>query len=219
MDVRGLGLTTELSPRATVVSVDGIGAYDHISRAAMFEGLRRDNRLAGLIPFVRQFYGQESSYLFYDSFPAGRTMSSRPKDAEGGEQGDPLMPGLFAVAIHPALVATQTELRGGERLYAFLDDEYLTCDPERVRATFLALRQAPKGHANIDLNLGKTRECGGRGGAWPLGMDAASPRWVASVGRGPTRPPELRRRLPTRSWIGAYFGGLEPFFGSGRWVW
>ena len=51
--VRGLGLSTELSARATVVSVDGVGAYDHVSRAAMFEGLRRDNRLAGLTPFVR----------------------------------------------------------------------------------------------------------------------------------------------------------------------
>ena len=101
------------------------GAYEHVSRAAMFEGLRRDNRLAGLIPFVRQFYGQESSYFFYDAFgPAHDVLQ-----AEGGEQGDPLMPGLFAVTIHQALVATQTTLPGGERLYGFLDDAYLTCDP------------------------------------------------------------------------------------------
>ena len=66
------------------------------------------------------------------------------------------MPGLLAVAIHPAPVAMLTALRGGERLYAFLDDADLTCDPECARATFLALRQALKSHANIDLNVGKT---------------------------------------------------------------
>ena len=106
----------------------------------MFEGLRLDNRLTGLIPFVRPFYGHESSYLFYDA--SGR--AHNVLQAEGGEQGNPLMPGMFAITIHPALVATQTELRGGERLYALLDDAYLTCDPEHVRATFLALRQALK---------------------------------------------------------------------------
>ena len=97
-DAEALVRGTELSARATVVSVDGIGAYDHVSRAAMFEGLRRDNRLAGLTPCVRQFYGQESSYLFYGA--SGRAHGVL--QAEGGEQGDPLMPGLFAVAIHPA---------------------------------------------------------------------------------------------------------------------
>ena len=191
--VRGLGLSTELSARATVVSVDGIGAYDHVSRAAMFEGLRRDNRLAGLIPFVRQFYGQESSYLFYDA--CGRAHDVL--QAEGGEQGDPLMPGLFAVAIHPALVAlvaTQTALRGGERLYAFLDDAYVTCDPERVHATFVALRQALKSHANIDLNVGKTRVWNAAGeeppglSEWMPPAQDGSPVWVGD----PTLPPELQ---------------------------
>ena len=188
--VRGLGLSTELSARATVASVDGVGAYDHVSRAAMFEGLRRDNRLAGLIPFVRQFYGQESSYLFYDAFGRAHDVLQ----AEGGEQGDLLMPGLFAVAIHPALVATQTALRGGERLYAFLDDAYLTCDPERLRATFLSLRQALKSHANIDLNVGKTRVWNAAGeeppglSEWMPPAQDGSPVWVGD----PTLPPELQ---------------------------
>ena len=188
--VRGLGLSTELSARATVVSVDGVGAYDHVSRAAMFEGLRRDNRLAGPIPFVCQFYGQERSYLFYDAFGRAHDVLQ----AEGREQGDPLMPGLFAVAIHPALVATQTALRGGERLYAFLDDAYLTRDPQCVRATFLALRQALKSHANIDLNVGKTRVWNAAGeeppglSEWMPPAQDGSPVWVGD----PTRPLELQ---------------------------
>ena len=68
-----------------------------------------------------------------------------------------MMPGLFAVAIHPALAATQAELQGDERLYAFLDDAYMTCDPERVCANFQVLQHALICNANIDLNLGKAR--------------------------------------------------------------
>ena len=46
---------------------------------------------------------------------------------EGGEQGDPLMPLLFSLGQHSALDAEE-----GERLFAFLDDLYVLCDPGRV---------------------------------------------------------------------------------------
>ena len=36
---------------------------------------------------------------------------------EGGEQGDPLMPLLFAVGQHPALVATQERLEANEWIF------------------------------------------------------------------------------------------------------
>ena len=64
---RALSVSCELNPSNTVVCVDGVGAYDHIARAAMFEGLRRGARLASLMPFVRQVYGRESTYIFYDN--------------------------------------------------------------------------------------------------------------------------------------------------------
>ena len=63
------------------MSIDGVGAYDLISRNA---------------PFVRCFYGSPSTYLWEDemgvtqSFPQG----------EGGEQGGPLMPMSFALGQH-----------------------------------------------------------------------------------------------------------------------
>ena len=34
------GILTETSPTATLLSVDGVGAYDHVSRQAMLEALR-----------------------------------------------------------------------------------------------------------------------------------------------------------------------------------
>ena len=67
------------------------------------------------------------------------------------------MPGLFAVAIHPALVAAHDDLRSGEDLYAFLDDTYVSCERDRACVAFSTLRAALKRHANIDVRLGKTR--------------------------------------------------------------
>ena len=44
------------------------------------------------------------------------------RQGEGGEQGDPLMPALFALDQHPALEAIQGTLQPSEILMAFLDD-------------------------------------------------------------------------------------------------
>ena len=92
---RELNLATESGSRTTVFSVDGVGAYDHIARAAIFEGLRRDARLEALIPFV-----------YYDADGGAHTI----EQAEGGKQGDPLMPGLYAVGVHGALMAANASL-------------------------------------------------------------------------------------------------------------
>ena len=117
---RILRAATEADHEATVLSVDGVGAFDHVSRASMFSQLASHERLAPLLPYVRQFYGQASQYLWYDDNGAAHVV----EQGEGGEQGDPLMPGLFALAQHPALQATQAMLLPGEVLFAFFDDIY-----------------------------------------------------------------------------------------------
>ena len=71
-----------------------------------------------------------------------------------------MMPGLFAVGIHPALLAAHAELGPPAELYAFLDDTYVSCDPADACAAFVTLRtelKHLKRHANIDVHLGKTR--------------------------------------------------------------
>ena len=55
---------------------------------------------------------------------------------EGGEQGDPLMPLLFCLGQHPALSAASAQLEPGEKLFAYLDEIYIVCRPERVGAVF-----------------------------------------------------------------------------------
>ena len=58
-----LQLMTGKKPRARLVSIDGIGAFDLISRKSMLEALMRVDGGPAIMPFVRMFYGQPSSYL------------------------------------------------------------------------------------------------------------------------------------------------------------
>ena len=124
---------TDLDDRATVMSIDGIGAYDSISRRAMLEGLRSvSNGVA--VPFVHDI-----------------------SQGEGGEQGDALMPALFSLGQHNALVAVAAELHPTEKLFAFLDDIYVVCAPDRVATIYSALQNNLWWHARIRVNLGKTQ--------------------------------------------------------------
>ena len=48
---------TELDPRAAVTSVDGISAYDWISREATLQALHRVDGGSAALPFVSMFHG------------------------------------------------------------------------------------------------------------------------------------------------------------------
>ena len=95
-----------------VVSLDGVGAFDHVKRAAFFKKLHSLPNLRSLLPLVSLLYGSESRFLWTDA--DGKTHTIR--QSEGGEQGDPLMPALFALAQHDALVEADTKLEPGERV-------------------------------------------------------------------------------------------------------
>ncbi|MEC7231521.1 MAG: hypothetical protein VXW31_01135, partial [Planctomycetota bacterium] len=55
-----LRTATDKDPDAVILSLDGIGAYDHIRRRAMLGKLYDTPELQTLLPFVRQFYGEPS---------------------------------------------------------------------------------------------------------------------------------------------------------------
>ena len=124
-----LQVLTELDEEATV-SVDGIGAFDFISRNAMMSGLRFMVGGDRVLPFVRAFYREPSSYLWEDDVGEVHPIPQ----GEGGEQGDPLMPLLFCLGQHSALSAVVAGLWEGERLFAYLDELYVVCKPDRVGA-------------------------------------------------------------------------------------
>ena len=146
-------LTTETDHRQTVLSVDGIGAYDHVSRNAMLRGLANTPHAQAALPFARLFYSQPFTYLWTDDHGQTHPITQ----AEGGEQGDPLMPALFSLALDFALRAFQADLLPGERVMAFLDDIYITAPPPRIRPLFDSLSAHLLQHTHIQLHHGKTQ--------------------------------------------------------------
>ena len=175
-------LTTDLDARLTVLSIDGVGAYDHVLRQAMLSGLNAVPEARAMLPFVRMAYASLSRYAWEDGGGAFRFV----EQAEGGEQGDPLMPMLFSLAVHEALDRAQAELQPGEHIFAFLDDVYALCAPERVREVYNCLERHLTSVAGIWLHQGKTRVWN-RAGLRPpnledLGRDVWSPEGIKVLG-------------------------------------
>ena len=156
---------TDLDDDATIVSIDGVGACDLISRNAMLRGLRMENG-DQIFPSVRCFYGRTSIYLWEDE--VGDTLEI--PQGEGGEQGDPFMPLLFSLGQHTAMEPVQRRLHGNEKVFVFLDDIVVVCSPDRVVAVEAILREELKRHAHIDVHEGKT-QVWNRGGVAPRGIE------------------------------------------------
>ena len=74
---------TDKNPMVTVLSIDGVGAYDHVYRSAMMKKLYSVPSLRGLLPFVRATNADPTQYVWEDE--AG--VQHRILQAEGGEQG------------------------------------------------------------------------------------------------------------------------------------
>ena len=157
-----------LSTRAgtdCVVTVDGTGAYDHVLRSAMLGRLASMPGARSLLPFVRMSYAQPSSYQWFDDQGAAHVVTQ----AEGGEQGDPLMPLLFSIGIQGALEEVAASLLPGEQLCAFLDDVYLFC-----KFLYDLFAAALARVAGIQLHQGKTRAWN-RAGVIPDNIDQLGP--------------------------------------------
>ena len=114
------------------------------------------------MPFVGLWYARESVYVW-----AAGSQAHRITQAEGGEQGDPLMPALFALAFAPALRDLHADLRPDEQALAFFDDAYLLAPP----------------HHALRLNPIKNRVWNSAG-AWvhPEGVDSLAPDRDVGVG-------------------------------------
>ena len=146
------------------------GAYDHISRAGMLDALRGHATLEVFLPFATLFYGQASCYVFYDERGVGHDMWQ----GAGGEQGDPRMPGLYALGQHSALLSIHAQLLPTERLHTFLDDVYITNNPESTVPALHIAQEVLGTRANVQVHLGKTRAWNAAGGE-PPGLVEAVP--------------------------------------------
>ena len=106
-----------------------------------------------MLPFVRLWYGRQSHYTWTDESGTDHRISQ----GEGVEQGDPLAPLLFSLAIHRALRNAQDFLEAGESMFAFLDDVYTIASRDRAAAmtlTHTVILKWKVGVTNSDVRAG-----------------------------------------------------------------
>ena len=153
-----------------MVSLDGRSAYECMSRAAFLSKLHEV--APELLPYARMFYGQPSTYCWWDN--EGHRHDVR--QGEGCEQGDALAPALYALGQHDALQRAARALHPADSLMAFLDDLYVITVPDRAREALDGTVRAVEENCGIASNLGKTRVFGQEGppppGIETLGHDA-----------------------------------------------
>ena len=80
-----------------------------------------------------------------------------PHPGKEGSKGIFSCPCFFHyVSIQHSQQAAQARLQD-ERVFAYLDDIYAVCRPNRVGVVFAILQQELQSHAHIQLHLGKTQ--------------------------------------------------------------
>ena len=109
---------TDADPLCTVLSINGVEAYDHVLRSSFLAKLHSVPSLQGLLPFLRSVYARPKTYVWED----GTRVRHQIHQAEGGEQRYPLMPLLFSLGIHDSLRAMDERLRPEDKVFAFLDN-------------------------------------------------------------------------------------------------
>ena len=138
--VHALRYITDQGEDAVITSLDGIGAFDHVKRSAFFTKLYECEELRPLLPLVTALYGTTSRFLWTDDSGQQHQLEQE----EGGEQGCPLMPALYALAQHDALVAANGGLTPDDRNFAFLGDVCIVTTAARVADVSPRLRNMSK---------------------------------------------------------------------------
>ena len=136
---------TDLDERATVLSIDGIGAFDLISRASMLEGLRSIEGGDSILPFLLQFHGNPSSNLWEDDEGTIHEIDSSGRRVRAGR-----------IPQHLAVCAIQSRLHGGEHLLAFFEDVHAVSPPERT-CDIHGFYDDLWAHNRIQIQAGKTQ--------------------------------------------------------------
>ena len=201
--IHAIRFLTDSFPGKIVLSIDGVGAFDHVCRARMFEQLLEHPRLAQLVPFVKQWYGTASEFRWVDddgvSYPI--------RQGDGGEQGDAMMPALFCLALHPALEQIRNLLPNDAFLIAYLDDIYVVCECMDVNHCVEVVRNTLLRVCHIDTNVGKLA-------AWCKNRSHPPDGFVEAYGAHAWKPdkPEGQRGIKI---LGAPFGSdqfMQQFF-------
>ena len=167
-------------PDLVITKIDGVGAFDHIFRQSMLDGLYQLPNAKKLLPFVRMSYDGTSSFLWTDE----NGVTHEIEQGEGGEQGDALMPALFCLGLHRALHASRQQMHQDDFLFAYLDDIYLVTVADRARVSYDIVKNELSNHAGIAVNLGKTESWSKSGNPPPPGVNEIDPNSESPIYKG-----------------------------------
>ena len=146
-------------------------------------------------------YGSQSRFLWTDDEGVVHTILQ----GEGGEQGCPLMPALYALAQHDALVEADGNLLPNERILSFLDDLYVVTSRARASEAFREVAASVEYHAGVKSNLGKLHAWSKGGGEAPPEIAALGPDvWTADLPEEQNGIVILGTPLGTRAFVEAH---------------
>ena len=145
------------------VSIDGVGAFDLISRNAMLQALLEIDGGDQIMLFVRQLYGRPSTHLWEDEMGEVHEIAQ----GEGGEQR-PVDATSFQLGTARCSGCCERQVGRRRELFAYLDDIYI-CSPRRVLEVRSVLKEELWARARIRIHHGKT-QLWNRGGSQPAGV-------------------------------------------------
>jgi len=149
-----------------IVSIDGVGAFDHVCRARFFEELANNPQLNSLLPFVRQWYEGPSHFCWFDEHGTSHPVVQ----GDGGEQGDAMMPALFCLAMRGALIEIQSRLPENAFVVAYLDDVYIICNRGDAHGCYGIVQEVLRNRCHIDVNEAKLAAYGTGDQEMPAGL-------------------------------------------------
>ena len=166
----------EVRPGAAFISFDARNAFNAMSRISLCQAVVA--RVPRLARVVESWYADATEHVRWDEDgEAGMIRAER-----GVDQGCPLSPAFFALAVAPVLEQLEGNLRSLDphaHVFAYLDDIYVVVDPSVAPRAVLAVRDA-LASVRLELNLEKTA-------VWTPDPSVALPEEMASQ-----RVPELR---------------------------
>ena len=108
--VHALTATTQSSNSKTILSIDGVGAYDTISRNSMLSGLLHTPEANRCLPFVRLWYTTASEYVWHDATAPSTPIHKQRGVNKGTPSCRPCSLWAKSQPYKPALQASPTSL-------------------------------------------------------------------------------------------------------------